>query len=129
MSTYKLLYTPYYGYPWSCAEENSEIRKFIVTYPPLILLVEALESERDFNEKLDIRENHPIFKEMQEIIRKKWGKKWYPTSCENLKVYESNSPLVKITEHDGKESIEELSFEENIINLDQINATNYDRQS
>lgn len=117
MSTYKLLYTPYYGYPWSCAEENSEIKKFIVTYPPLIFLIEALESERDFNEKLDIRENHPIFKEMQEIIRKKWGKEWYPTSCENLKVYESSSPLVKITEHDGKEFIEELSSEENIINL------------
>ena len=115
--TRKILYSPAYGAGWTSWESDPQIKKFMLTYQPIIYYLEAGNDFRDCD-LYKIRypntlPQHPVNPEilpecLQQFIKdciKKFNRVPGLGGAKDLKVVEVPG-LVKIEDFDGNESID-----------------------
>lgn len=113
----KILISPGYGAGWSTwnSNPNPEVRKFILTYPPLIEYVEQggtfseaetrIKYEPD-NETRILTALHPVLRQFLEDLQEKFPEAdyFYLGGARDLEVFEVDGPF-RIEEYDGFESV------------------------
>ena len=111
----KILYSPGYGGGWTSWCSNQEIKKFMLTYQPIIDFLEAggkFNSDECDESKVD--KCHPVLKKFAEECRAKFGEVPFMGGADDLEVATVYG-RVRIHEYDGNESYDEESvydFEE-----------------
>jgi hypothetical protein len=111
--TKKLLYSPGYGAGWSTWEGNPEVRRFMVTYEPIIEFLEAGERfpdestrfDFDGDGKLMLDDLHPILRTFVEECQKRFDTIPYLGGARDLQYLEvADDARVFFDEYDGNES-------------------------
>lgn len=114
----KILYSPGYGAGWTTWEHNPDIKKFMLTYKPI---VDFLEAGGEFDHKEcdvewvdgpkgkrtveDYSKLHPILQQFAKECKEKFGSIPYLGGARDLRVAEVGDGPVRIKEYDGSESL------------------------
>lgn len=113
----KILYSPGYGAGWTSWEYDQNIARFMISYQPII---DYVENGGEFDSKLleiwnsDTGEADPekvsklpdCLQQFVHESKEKFGKVPYLSGLRDIEVKIVNGP-VRITDHDGYESVEE----------------------
>lgn len=120
----KILYSPGYGAGWTTWESNPEIKKFMLTYKPIVDFLEAggsfshEETHVEFKDgpkgkrtEPDFSKLHPILQQFVKECMEKFGNYPYLGGARDLRVAEVSDGPVKIEEYDGNESFHGLGYD------------------
>ena len=96
MSERKILYSPGYGAGWTTWNYNDDVRRYMLTYQPIIDVLERGESVSE-----------ALLEQLQRECKEKFGEEYVCVlGADDLKV-KTVQGRVRIHEYDGSESVEE----------------------